>query len=271
MTFSRKTCLLSLIAVSFFGGLFQASANISQTIPEFGDLDRWGVFSLGDGNEPDEFSDDSSVTGDVGVAGNGDITLRDDARITGDLYYRSNGTLKVKNNAVITGSRFNNQNALLDMSVSQAMASSKAAAGFQSTQSFSEIDLNNQSTTIVGGPGETVVLNLKNFQLSGNSTFTLQGTATTTFIINVKKQFSLSGTSSIVLSGGVEFNDVLFNVRGDSGHVKLGGQSHFEGILLATKRTITIGQQATASGSIIGDRVVLMGAAQITHPPVTSP
>ena len=157
------------------------------------------------------------------------------------------------------------------MAVSQAIAGSQAAAAFQSNRPFSDISLHNQNTTIVGGPSETVVLNLKNFRLSGSSTFTLQGTATTTFIINVKKQFSLAGTSSIVLSGGVAFNDVLFNVRGSEGHVKLGQQSHFEGVLLAARRTIKMGGQATASGTIIGDRVLLSGDAQITHPPVTSP
>ena len=86
MTKTRQVLLALTAAVSLFAGVSKAPANITQVIPEFGDLDRWGVFSLGESNAADKFSDDSSVTGDVGVAGNGDITLTNNARITGDLY-----------------------------------------------------------------------------------------------------------------------------------------------------------------------------------------
>jgi Ice-binding-like len=260
------------MAAFFLAGVLQASADITQVIPEFGDLDRWGVFTLGNSSHADRFSADSLVTGDVGVAGNADVTLKDNATINGDLYYGSNGKLKTSGSAIITGASFHNQDSLLDMAVNQAIAASKAAATFQSTRPFTDINLEgSQSTTVMGGLGETVVLNLKNFRLHDNSTFTLQGTTTTTFIINVKRQFALSGNAAIVLSGGVLFNDVLFNVRGRKGNVRLTGNSHFEGVLLATRRTIKMMDQATANATIIGGRILLRNGATITHPPVTSP
>jgi hypothetical protein len=125
--------------------------------------------------------------------------------------------------AQITGARYHNENSQLDTGESEAINSSKAAFDLARTSSYTTIELrHNQSTSIMGAPGETVVLRLRNFALRGNATFTLQGTATTNFVINVRHRFSLLDRARIVLSGGVTWDNVLFNVRG-SGHVTLAG------------------------------------------------
>jgi hypothetical protein len=271
MTSSRKLCILSIFAGSFFLGVFQASAGLGQVIPEFGDLDRWGVLSLGSGQLGNRLSV-NSVAGDVGIAGKGGIILSGNTTINGDLYYRGNGKLWISGNSSVTGALFHNQDSLLDLAVSQAIATSKAAAALPSTRAFTNLELErDQSTTLTGAPGETVVLSLRDFEMTGNSTLTLQGTATTMFIINVKRQFFLSGNARIVLSGGVTWNNVLFNVRGKGSDVRIMNQAHFEGVLMANRRTVKILGYATLSGSVIGNRVVLSGSATVTHPPVTSP
>src|SRR6267378_2818295 len=96
----------------------------------------------------------------------------------------------------------------------------------------------NQSSSIVGAPGQTVTLNLRNFVLAGQSTFTLQGTATTSFIVNVTKQFSLSGNSQIILSAGVRWDHVFFNVLGRGSAVSLSGNAQLYGTLTARQRTV---------------------------------
>ena len=248
-----------------------ASADLGQVIP-MGDLERWTTFSLGDGSEPDRFSNDSFVQGDVGVAGNGDLTLAGNAAISGDVYYKSNGTLRVAKDATIGGSRFNNQNSLLNDGVDQALTASDAAAGLTATRSFDEVNLSGaENISLTGAPGETVVLNLKAFKMSGNSTLTLDGSANTTYIINVKKQFSLAGHASIVLTGGLTWNDVLFNVRGKGDEVMLSRDSSFQGVLMANKRTVRVRDNAIVSGQIIADSVQLQGSSQVLHPPVVSP
>jgi cytoskeletal protein CcmA (bactofilin family) len=123
--------------------------------------------------------------------------------------------------------------------------------------------------TITGAPGETVVLSLKNFILRGNSSFTLQGTATTTFVINVSKKFSLKGNSHIDLAG-LQWNQVLFNVVGAGRKVSLGGNSTFGGILMANNRTIELKDDATVSGEIIANRFKLRGSTRVLHPAVVS-
>src|SRR5207244_5749892 len=100
--------------------------------------------------------------------------------------------------------------------------------------------------------------------------FTLQGTATTTFVINVRKKFSLSGNSHIDLAG-LQWNQVLFNVVGTGQRVSLGGSSIFNGILMANDRTIKLKGDATVSGEIIANRLKIRGSSRVLHPPVLSP
>ena len=128
-----------------------------------------------------------------------------------------------------------------------------------------------QSMILQGAPGETVVLNLKNFVMSDNATLTLQGTATTNFIINVTKQFSLSGSAKIVLSGGVQWDNVRFNVRGKGTVVRLSGQSGLVGILTANRRKVQLSDNSIVRGQVFARRVVLLDGSQIIQPPVASP
>ena len=174
---------------------------------------------------------------------------------------------------MITGAQFQNQDALLDNEFSQAMDASDAAFALQPNRSNKTISLVKRIavSTISGAPGETVVLNLKNFQLKGNATLTLQGTATTNFIINVKNQFALSGNARILLSGGDQWNNVLYNVNGPGADVTLGGNSSLQGILMATKRTVRLTGSSVVTGEVIGNRNVISDASQVLHPPIVSP
>jgi cytoskeletal protein CcmA (bactofilin family) len=255
----------------------RASAALGDTLPELGDLQRWSVFTLGVLTTQDELFGHAFIQGDVGVAGGGDIALRDHATIQGDLYYRSNGTLTLDPHAQITGAQIHDQDDFLDNEAAAAMATSRHAASLQSN-AFGPNDLQltgKRNFTLSGAPGDTVVLKLGNFTLSGNSSFTLQGTASTTFIINVTKQFALSGNSKIVLSGGVQWNNVLFNISGRDSGVTLGANSSFSGILMANRRTVQLSGGATVTGEVIANRFIfkagLNGESTITHPPIVSP
>ncbi len=105
----------------------------------------------------------------------------------------------------------------------------------------------------------------------GSATFTLQETATTNFIINVTRQFSLSGNVKIVLAGGVQWDNVLFNVRGQGADVLLSNNARLEGILMANMRTVRLSGQSRVIGEVIAKKIVMSNGSQITHPPVVSP
>jgi len=248
-----------------------AKADVSDVIPEIGDLERWTVFSLGGGHNFSRAFGHAFIDGDLGLAGNGDFLMGGHATVDGDVYDRSNGTVLTFQNSVITGSIFRDQDALLDNGVNEALAASAHAFSLTPNRPNTSVKLlGNHAITIIGAPGETVVLSLKNFILRDNSTFTLQGTATTTFVINVRKKFSLSGNSHIDLAG-LQWNQVLFNVVGTGPKVGLGGDSIFNGILMANDRTVRLRKNATVSGEIIANRLKIRGSSRVLHPPVLSP
>jgi hypothetical protein len=128
-----------------------------------------------------------------------------------------------------------------------------------------------ENTSILGAPGETVTLNIRNFVLTGHSTLTLQGTATTSFIINVTKQFSLSGHSRIILSGGLRWDHVFFNVLGRGRAVSLRGRAQLYGTLTALQRTVKMDDHSVVYGAVIARRILLTDAARIIRPPIASP
>ena len=251
-------------------GAVHVHADVSQAIPEIRDLERWTAFSLGDGHNFSRAFGHALIDGDLGLAGNGKFLMGGYATVNGDVYDRSNGTVLAFQHAAITGSIFHNQDALLDNGVNEAMAASAHAFSLTPNRPNTSVKLlGDEAITITGAPGETVVLGLKNFILRDNSSFTLQGTATTTFVINVRKKFSLSGNSHIDLAG-LQWNQVLFNVVGTGQRVSLGGSSIFNGILMANDRTIKLKGDATVSGEIIANRLKLRGSSRVLHPPIIS-
>jgi hypothetical protein len=270
LSISPKSFLPIAASLILLGGV-QAKADVSDVIPEIGDLERWTVFSLGEGHNFSRAFGHAFIEGDLGLAGNGNFLMAGHATIDGDVYDRSNGTVLTFQHASITGSIFHNQDALLDNGVNEALAASAHAFSLTPNRPNTSVKLlGNHAITITGTPGETVVLSLKNFILRDKSSFTLQGTATTTFVINVNKKFSLSGNSHIDLAG-LQWDQVLFNVVGTGQRVSLGGSSVFNGILMANDRTIKMKGDATVSGELIANRFKLRGSTRVLHPPVISP
>jgi hypothetical protein len=247
-----------------------ALAGVEQPIPEAAGLEGWALFSLGAGVSGNSFSG-ATVNGDVGAAGNGNVSLSS-AAVNGNLYYSSNGSLQMSGTAAVSGAKIHDQDAMLNNAVAAALAVSAAASDLTPNRSFTSFKLKKtQAATLTGAPGETVVLNLKTFALSANATLTLSGTASTNFIINVKSRFSLLDDSRIILAGGLNWNNVLFNVVGAGKNAQVAGQSSFQGILMANQRTVQVRDRAIVRGQIIANRILLSGATQITRPPITSP
>jgi hypothetical protein len=78
-----------------------------------------------------------------------------------------------------------------------------------------------QNITITGGTGINV-LNIKNTAIS-SGTVTFNAPHGGSFIMNVSGSFALSGTSRIVLAGGITASDVLYNFVGSGGVAMSGG------------------------------------------------
>src|SRR5947207_13534070 len=159
---------------------------------------KYTVFSIGGDMQIDNtITGPSAVYGNVGVGGNGNFTMSD-GDVYGDVYYHSGGSVTLSGPAKIHGNKFIDD-ANLNQATSDAQSLSDAAFAEAVTPAYASltnvnITNSSQNMTITGGPNQKVVLKLTNFVMT-QGTFTLQGTATTSFIINVSKTFSLSGAS----------------------------------------------------------------------------
>jgi hypothetical protein len=264
-----------IIAASCFLGSSNLHANLVTTFPVMGDLLRWGAFSLGGGisetDSIDAFSGTTDIYGDVGVAGDGNITMSGSATIHGDLYYMQSGTLTLKGSSQITGVRHHDasSDSQLINGVNEATQTSNQAFALPVTPAYAtttNIQLTGgQNMTLTGAPGQTVVLKLQNFSITSGS-LTLQGTTTTNFVLNVSSQFSLTNHAQIILSGGVTWDDVLFNVRNSGSDVTLDGQSVLRGVLMANQRTVSLSGASNVTGEVIANKIKLSGSSSITHP-----
>ena len=127
-----------------------------------------------------------------------------------------------------------------------------------------------QTKTLSSPPGQTITFNLQNFTLTSHSTLTLFGDSTGTFILNVTQQFSLAGKGRIVLSGGIQWNHVFFNVLGNGSTVSLNGKIALSGTLTASQRTVRMTGPAIVYGKVFARQLIIRQAAQIITPPVVS-
>ena len=272
MNISLRNQVLTAVFVLASFGAFEAKADLYSCGVDLGAAGRtkqWAVFTLGDGvSQNVNMSDRAVVVGDVGAAGTGNVTLSGQAKLKGRLYYHTGGTLTQSGSAGTADGKFQDAatDTLLNQAAMDAQNASDQAFGLAVSPQYASLT----SVNISGGKNMTitgsgcVVLKLTDFAMSGG-TFTLQGTAGTSFIINVSRQFSLSGPSKIVLGTGILSQDVLFNIRG-TGTVSLSGNAKLDGILLATNRSVSILGNATVRGEVIANSVNISGNGSVVTP-----
>jgi putative adhesin len=269
MHYKRLFMSLSIAAVAL--AIFNAGA-ATDVLPggaiNVGSADYFTVLAKGDAGFTDNtITGPSFVTGNYGVGGQGTLSITGSSMITGNLVMHGGGHPNLSGSAKITGSVTNND-AQLNQALADAQMLSDAAAMEAVTPAYASltnVNITNpsQNITITGSANQKVVLSLQNFNIS-NGTFTLQGTATTSFIVNITKKFSLSGNSQIVLSG-VPPQNVLFNVIGKGDQVAFSGKSGMSGILLALNRKVDL-SSGHVTGKVIADQVVITSGGSVVTP-----
>lgn len=261
---------LGVVALLSCFGAFDAKGDLFSSGVDLGAAGQWAAFSLGVRGVHTDLMGKTDVLGDVGVAGKRKLSLFDHTTIHGDLYYHSSRDLLMEGHAAVAGNMHNDgsSDTLLDQAVTDANNASDQAFALPVSPQYASLTTIDSSMTISGSG--TVVLKLTDFVLKGNDTLTLEGTAGTAFVINVSRQFSLSGNAQIVLSGGVQWDDVLFNVRGKGSAVSLNGKVSLQGILLANHRTVNLHGHSTVMGEVIANQIKLNDNSQIIHPPTAS-
>lgn len=263
MHYKRLFMSLSIAAVAL--GIFTAGA-ATDTLPggaiNVGSADYFTVLTKSDAGFTDNtITGPSFVTGNYGLGGQGKLSITGSSKITGKLVNHTGGQVNGAN-AISGGVTIND--AQLAQALADAQMLSDMAAAEAVTPAYASLTSVSGSMTISGGLGEKVVLSLQSFKLDGGATFTLQGTTTTSFIINVTGKFALTGASKIVLSG-VPPQNVLFNIRGTGEQVAFSGKSSMSGILLALNRKVDLSSGAVL-GKVIANQVVITSGGSVVTP-----
>jgi len=202
---------------------------------------------------------DSSVLGQVFSDDYKTIEIRDNSSIFGPLPpsgVKDSLVVAVKRNSYVGGLvDTSGTNAELNSKKAKAISASNQATAMTATTSVpgNKVDLKSGSGMVSGGLGQTIVLKLTDFKLNYNSTFTLNGTSTTKFVLNVTRSFEIKGNSHLVLSGGLLAENVLFNLIGTGS--SLIESSTFSGIILGVNRDVKVTKNSELAAAEIVDRI----------------
>lgn len=250
---------------------------------------EWAIFALTGGISISDTTSGRSfanptVQGDVGVSGNS-ITIAGTTKVAGTAYVKTGGLLRRTGTAAVQGNGglavqsapndtfMNNvkNDALAATAQAGALSPDLAGATFGGVGfGPSVINSNGGVGTLTDSAGGShIVLSLSDFVLSGGASFTLTGTAATTFVFNVSNKFSLVGGS--VLLSGVAPENVLFNILGSGLDLTLSAAANFNGVILAPSRTVNLSGGASVTGTIVAGKVNLSGGSTVTHLPFVSP
>ena len=217
------------------------------------------------------------MDGNIAVAGAySTMTISGQTTISGDIYRRTTATFSRSGNASNPPQHFS---AAIDSQLAGGITSlknvSNTAAGLTKTAgSPTSINLGgHQNLTISNNPfAGKYVMNLGDFVLGGGSTLTLNGAAGSAFVLNITGKFDIGGGSKVLLTGGLTVSDVLFNVRGSNSTFSIGGDSVFNGTLLAynssgAQRTLQIsGHNTQINGELLANKINLSSGAHVKKP-----
>lgn len=287
LLFAASSVIYSIPAVgaddpSLFGdGIFK---KFGLDLGYAGRTHRWAVYTYGAGTSSSPFtaldvSGSGLVDGDSALAGvYSRLSAAGSGLVTGDRYEQTTSSETHSGSSVIGGTRFSSTsiNSSLNGGVTSLRNVSTSAAGLAPT-SGSPTTLNlsgNTSRSFDNTPfSGKYVMRLTDLVMGGNSTLTLNGASGSAFVINISNNFNLSSTSKIVLTGGLTASDVLFNVTGGNSNFSLSGNAVLNGTLLAynsvsggTQRTLTVGGNASVTGQVIANKVIVNGNGKISKP-----
>jgi choice-of-anchor A domain-containing protein len=236
------------------------------------------LMGRGNASAPDTVSGDvigsaNSSTG-LNCAGNAPgstaICLGNDSEVAG-LCATGGGTIDSPSECSL-GSDTTGSNSdvitLLPGADSAIVSASASFAALPATKTLAEIALGTRgTTTITTSPGVNVI-SLPAITTGTNSTITITAGPTDTVVINVGSSsapgsIQLGNGASVVLSGGITPDRVLFNLVGTSTTVQLGNNTVFNGSILGPQGQFTSGDGNTPNPVLINGALLFGGSVSI--------
>jgi hypothetical protein len=150
----------------------------------------------------------SSIVGDVGLSPYSEQDF-DKGTINGALLVDPLADNSSSNSVVITGGTITQD---MGLAAADAVDASNALARLDPDISIAEI----KSSRTIAAVSDLTVIDSKKVELKSGATLTISGGPSSTFVFNLDEKIKLENGSSVVLTGGVTPDNVIFNVIGDN-------------------------------------------------------
>ncbi|HMD54685.1 MAG TPA: PEP-CTERM sorting domain-containing protein [Phycisphaerae bacterium] len=283
--------LLGIAALAAVGTLSASRANANILTGVLSDTLNYRVLYEGAGGHNLQMSSDDSVNpGWIGIGGTGHFQNSGGTvgPINGNVNFSAANTGQLSNSGTISGA--------VSYNVSQVTTDLTNLNSFSSTigsLTGTALSINNVSETIYAGSGHGS--SSGNYQTSGgntysvfnvasgsfqnwngNTTLTINGSASQNVVINFQGTSNINISGPIVLTGGIVPDDVLFNFPAGSGlsggpklMVQGNNSSYVYGIFLDPNGAMSL-ENATLDGRFFGgdsaDDMVVSGAYIVPEP-----
>ena len=214
---------------------------------DFGLVTTFGVFAMS-GSKLDITNPQTEIGGDVALGPHATQNFSD-GHIDYNLYVDQTANNAKHNNVKLGVGGAVGSVIVTDLAPANAamIDATTQIATMAPTQTFGNIT----ASTSITSHTTINVIKVNNVALSGSATVTLNGPSNSYFIFNVTGKWDMSGSSKIVMSGGVPITHVLYNIIGTGQQVAFTGSSVANGQFLAVNRDISV-SGATVNGQIIG-------------------
>jgi uncharacterized repeat protein (TIGR01451 family) len=212
------------------------------------------------------------ILGDVCIAPRGKLAITGSQYVTGNINLGPGATFSKSGSGIIGGAVATNVD--LTGEINAALAATSFAASQPCTQAFTQL---NQTATITGAVGLNVIC-VQDVVLN-SATITVTGPIGARFIFNVAGKFVLNGVSRIIVAGGVQPKDVLYNIIGTGADVAFTGggggvnccNSSVDGTLLAVQRKINLSPGLVNGQVISGMNISIVSGSSVRCPPGCTP
>jgi PEP-CTERM motif len=180
---------------------------------------NYTVLDTGDPHDLD--FNDSNLLGNIGIAGTAGFVGSGSGTITGTVLFSAANTGQYSPDGIVVtgGASYNNANAQPDLNTLNALSQSLSAeAGTPLT--LASGGSVNASSGMLDHSGNEVFTATIDPSFTAETSFTISGTGSQSVVVNIPTTGGLGFDGSIVLTGGITADEVLFNF--DSGDYDTG-------------------------------------------------
>lgn len=201
----------------------------------------------------------TDITGNVGIAPNGNFNFSGGSIIDGTIYAGAGATLSISGGSSATGGIVQ-PSSLVSQAITDAHTAASYYAGLTPTQTLANIT---SGGTFTGNGGLNVYSVTGSLSLS-NTTLTLSGGANDIFVFNIYGGANTLSRSNIELSG-ISASQVLFNLIGSGTQLTTTGHSNTSGVFLAENGALDIQGGIHTANFIAGNSLTWQSGVNVTQ------